>query len=218
MDAQFPTALVARLTGTSQRQIDYWARTGLLRPSGRDASGRGSRRRYTFQDLVAAQTIASLRRANCPLQKIRKAVRHVRAHYPDVSDTRRLSRLTLLTDGNNVYMLTDQRQIMDVVTRQLVWSVPLGKLIQETQSQVQALPVRSVHEVQVAGRRYHLEVTRDPEVEGFTVQCRQLPGAIEQGRTVAEALANGQAAIESVLEYMSRSRKALRGARHVQLG
>ena len=218
MGEQFTTALLAELTGTSQRQIDYWARTGLLRPSAREAAGKGSRRRYTFTDLVAAQTVANLRRANCPLQKIRKAVRYLRAHYPDVSDARRLSRLTLLTDGHNVYMLTDKQEIMDIVTRQLVWSVPLGKLIQDTQAKVDALPAHWVQKVQVRGRAYHLEVTRDPDVEGFTVQCRELPGAIEQGRTVAEAVANGQAAIESVLEYMSKSRKASTGARHVRLG
>jgi len=213
---QFPTSTVARLTGTSNRQIDYWARTGLLRPSARDAAGKGSRRRYTFTDLVAAQTVASLRRASCPLQKIRKAVRYLRAHYPDVSDAQRLSRLTLLTDGQSVYMLTDERQIMDVVTRQLVWAVPLGKLIAETQSQVDALPQRWTQTVRVRGRSYHMEIRRDPEVDGFTVQCRELPGAIEQGGTMAEAVENGQAAVASVLEYMRKSRGA--GGRHVQIG
>ena len=218
MEGQFSTLAVAELTGTSERQIDYWARTGLLRPSARDAAGRGSRRRYTFTDLVAAQTVAHLRQANCPLQKIRKAVRYLRNHYPDVSDARGLSRLTLMTDGHNVYMLADERQIMDIVTRQIVWSVPLGKLIQETQARVEAMPARWVQKVQVRGRTYHLEVQRDPEVEGFTVQCRELPGAIEQGRTAPEAVANGQAAIESVLEYMSKSRKIGAGVGHVQAG
>jgi DNA-binding transcriptional MerR regulator len=218
MEGQFSTALVAELTGTSKRQIDYWATTGLLRPSARDASGRGSRRRYTFPDLVVAQTVAKLRQTNCPLQKIRKAVQYLRAHYPHLSESRGLARLTLLTDGRSVYMLTDERQIMDVVSRQLVWSVPLGRLIQETQAKVDALPVQWVQKVQVSGRTYHLEVNRDPEADGFTVQCRELPGAIEQGRTAQEAIANGQEAIEAVLDYLSKQRRAQVGARHVQLG
>ncbi|HEY8666484.1 MAG TPA: MerR family transcriptional regulator [Tepidisphaeraceae bacterium] len=216
MEGQFSTAVVAELTGTSQRQLDYWARTRLLRPSAREAAGRGSRRRYTFTDLIAAQTVAKLRQANCPLQKIRKAVRYLRAHYPDVADARGLGRLTLMTDGQHVYILTDQRQVMDVVTRQIVWSVPLGKLIQETQTRVAAMPTHWVQPVQVRGRTYHLDVQRDPQVQGFTVQCRELPGAIEQGETAQEAIANGTAAIESVLEYQRRKLGA--GAAHVKLG
>ncbi len=214
MEGQFSTTRVAELTGATARQIDYWARTGLLRPSAKDATGHGSRRSYTFTDLVAVQTVVKLRQTCCPLQKIRKAVRYLQSHYPDVSDTQSLSRLTLLTDGQNVYMLTDERRIIEVVTRQRVWSVPLGKLIQETMAKVDSLPLRWIQKVEVGGRTYRLQVSRDLDVEGFTVQCLELPGAIEQGRTAAEAVANGQAAIESVLEYMSKARQQSGQPRH----
>lgn len=218
MFSQFSTRTVAGLTGTSERQMDYWARTHLLRPSGKEAAGKGSRRRYNFQDIVAAQTIAALRQAECPLQKIRTAVRYLRAHYPDRPSSQMLARLTLLTDGNAVYLLSDRQQVMDVVTQQLVWSVPLGKLIQETQAKVDALPKRWVEKVQVGGRTWHLQVDQDPQAGEFTVQCRELPGAIEQGSTATQAVTNGKDAIASVLDYMNKSVKTTVGARHVQFG
>lgn len=217
MRASFSTGTVACLTRSTSRQIDYWARTGLLRPSVSAASGRGTRRRYSFQDLVAAQTVASLRQANCPLQKIRAAVRYLRRNYPDCANAQVLARLTLLTDGNAVYLLTDQRQVMEVVTRQLVWSVPLGKLIRQTQEMVDLLPARWIQPVQVCGRTYHLDVLRDKDAGEFTVQCRELPGAIEQGATAPDAVANGVAAIKSVLEYL-KARRLGAGARNVQVG
>src|SRR4051812_32125823 len=106
MRIQFSTAEASSLTGASVRQIDTWARSKLLCPSGRDAAGRGTRRRYTFQDIVALQTIRSLRANGCPLQKIRATVRYLK-HHPDVSNSAVLARLILITDGKKVYTLDD---------------------------------------------------------------------------------------------------------------
>ncbi|HEV8683578.1 MAG TPA: MerR family transcriptional regulator, partial [Actinomycetota bacterium] len=41
---------VCRIVGISYRQLDYWTRTGLVRPSVRDARGSGTQRLYSFQD------------------------------------------------------------------------------------------------------------------------------------------------------------------------
>lgn len=204
MRSLFSTQDVANLTKASIRQVDYWARTGLLKPSARDASGRGSRRRYMFRDVVAAQTIQKLRAGDCPLQKIRRAVKYLRDHYPSESNNDALAKLTLLTDGKDVYLLSDQRKVMDVVTRQMVWAVPLGKLILETTGRVNNMPTEWTEVVKVRGRTFHLEVSEDEESGEFSVQCRELPGAIEQGRTAFEAITNGTEAIESVLAYMQR--------------
>ncbi len=219
MPSQFSTATASDLTGASVRQIDYWARTGLIRPSGKDASGRGSRRRYTFQDIVALQTVRALRERNCPLQKIRTAIRYLGKHLPDESNAQSLACLTLLTDGISVYMLCDQQQVMDVVTRQMVWAVPLGKLIQETRDRISAIPAAWTQRVDVQGKSYHLDAVRDEDSGEYSVQCRELPGAIEQGHTLPQAVANGREAIEAVLSYLERrKRTAAAGGRHVQVG
>lgn len=214
MRTLFSTQEVSELTGASVRQVDYWGRTGLLKPSGRDANGRGTRRRYTFRDIVAAQTIQKLRTGDCPLQKIRKAIRHLQAHYPADSNANVLARLVLLTDGSHVYLLSDGAEVMDVISKQMVWAVPLGKLIVETGQRIAGMRTEWAEKVQVRGRTYHLEVQQDDQSGEFTVQCRELPGAIEQGRTAADAVASGKTAIESVLTYEER-RNAVRGAGRV---
>jgi len=217
MDGHFSTAFVAELTGATTRQLEYWATKGYLCPSGRQAAGKGTRRRYTFRDIVVVSTIVQLRRGGCPLQKIRKAVKYLKAHYPDESDSTMLSRLTLLTDGDHVYMLTDTQQVMEVVRRQMVWSVPLGLLISEALHRIEELPMEWTQAVTVRGKRYHLEVTRDDEYGGYIVQCKELPGALEQGETAAEAVANGKNAIESVLSFMAK-RERSRGAKRAKAG
>ncbi len=51
---------VCRVVGISYRQLDYWARTGLVTPSVRDAGGSGTQRLYSFQDLVQLRVIKKL--------------------------------------------------------------------------------------------------------------------------------------------------------------
>ena len=58
--------------------------------------------------------------------------------------------------------------------------------------------------VTVRGESYRLLVAPEQGGDGFSVQCRELPGAIEQGDTLAEAIANGTAAIESILDFLDR--------------
>jgi DNA-binding transcriptional MerR regulator len=204
MMSLFSTSTVAKLTGASVRMIDHWARTGLLKPTGQSASGRGSRRRYTFQDLVALQAICKLREGNCPLQKIRKAVAYLKQHYPDASNSEALARLTLLTDGTRIYMLQDEHQVMDVVTRQMVWSVPLGRLIIDTNRAVDTLPQEWVQEIRLDGKTFHLGILRDDSGGGFTGQCRELPGTLVRGMTAAEVTSAGKEAIDAVIKHQKR--------------
>lgn len=211
MNVELSTRDVARLAGVSYRQIDYWARTGLLKPSGREARGKGSRRRYTFQDAVAIRTVSHLRALGCPLQKIRKAVRFLKTHFPTDSNAGPLARLTLLTDGADVYLLHDETAAMDIITRQLVWPVPLGQLILDTRSQIDALPLEREVAVKLEGRSYRLVVTRDPQAGGYVVQCRELPGAISQGESFEEAIDNGRDAVRTVLQFLSRRQSLNRG-------
>lgn len=212
----FSTYTVSDLSGASFRQIDHWARIGLLKPSAKDAAGKGTRRRYTFLDVVAVKTVVALRECGCPLQKVRAAVRQLRKEFPDESNARKLARTTLLTDGKQVYMLTNQKEIMEVISHQHVWSVALGYLFREVQEQVEAMSTKWTESVRVAGRQYHLNIVRDGDTGTFTVLCKELPGAIEQGDTAEEAIENGKDAIRSVLAFMSKRRSA--GARYVQAG
>src|ERR671923_1680308 len=68
---------VCKIIGISYRQLDYWARTGLVRPSIKDAQGSGTQRQYSFQDLVVLKVIKSLLDTGVSLQRVRKAVEYL---------------------------------------------------------------------------------------------------------------------------------------------
>jgi DNA-binding transcriptional MerR regulator len=70
----------AKIVGISYRQLDYWARTDLVRPSLTDASGSGSRRAYSYRDLLELRVIKSLLDAGIKLESVRKAFDYLREH------------------------------------------------------------------------------------------------------------------------------------------
>ncbi len=194
------TSTVSKVTGASLRVLDYWARTRLLAPSGQDAQGKGTRRGYTFQDLVAILTITKLRERNCPLQQIRVAVKYLKANYPKLATSEALSRLTLITDGKEVYLLTDEQQVMNIVTKQWVWSVPLGLLISEASQKVKALPQEWRETVKVSGQSFHLLVSQDANESGYSIECRELPGLLEHVTTPDQAPAKAKQTIATLLK------------------
>ncbi len=153
----------------------------------------------------------ALREGGCSLQKIRRAVAYLKAHFPDAENGPTLSRLTLLTDGDSVYLLSDAHEITEVVSRQMMLSVPVGWLIQDTRQRVDNLPREWTERVEVEGQTFHLLVSEDEEEGGYVVQCREIPGAIEQGETPAEAVEAGREAIKSALAFQRR-----RGPGHVK--
>jgi DNA-binding transcriptional MerR regulator len=65
---------VCALVGISYRQLDYWARTGLLRPSVAEARGSGTKRQYSYRDLVELKVIKQLLDSGVSLQSARRAV------------------------------------------------------------------------------------------------------------------------------------------------
>ena len=71
-----PTA--CSVAGITYRQLDYWARTGLVMPSVRDASGSGTQRLYSFRDIVVLKVVKRLLDAGVSLQNIRKAIETLR--------------------------------------------------------------------------------------------------------------------------------------------
>ena len=69
---------VCKIVGITYRQLDYWARTDLIRPSIADAKGSGTQRRYAYTDLVELKVIKSLLDAGVSLQSARRAVEYLR--------------------------------------------------------------------------------------------------------------------------------------------
>src|SRR5438132_8539596 len=69
---------VCKLVGITYRQLDYWARTNLIRPSIADARGSGTQRRYSYRDMVELKVIKSLLDAGVELKSARRAIDYLR--------------------------------------------------------------------------------------------------------------------------------------------
>src|SRR5688572_29416035 len=103
-----PTACAA--AGITYRQLDYWARTGLVEPGIRSAHGSGSQRLYSFRDILVLKVVKRLLDTGVSLQNIRTAVSHLRERGVDD-----LAQITLMSDGASVYECTSPDEVVDLV-------------------------------------------------------------------------------------------------------
>jgi DNA-binding transcriptional MerR regulator len=101
----------ADIVGITYRQLDYWARTDLIRPSLADAKGSGSRRRYSYRDLIELKMIKTLIDAGQRLDRVRKAFDYLR----DIGDD--LTSVQLVIAGDSVVLVRDGGELLDVVNR-----------------------------------------------------------------------------------------------------
>ncbi|MER7705508.1 MerR family transcriptional regulator [Kitasatospora sp. NPDC097605] len=120
-----PTACAA--AGITYRQLDYWARTGLLEPSVRSVYPASSQRLYSFRDILLLKIVKRLLDAGVSLQNIRVAVAHLQA--AEVAD---LAGLTLMCDGATVYECTTPQQVVDLMKGgQGVFGIAVGAVWRE---------------------------------------------------------------------------------------
>jgi DNA-binding transcriptional MerR regulator len=99
-----------KIVGITYRQLDYWTRTGLTPPSLQQASGSGTQRLYSFNDLLQLKVIKSLMEAGASLQKVRQAIDYVRENLADD-----WSKVTLAADGAGVYACTSDAEVIDLL-------------------------------------------------------------------------------------------------------
>jgi DNA-binding transcriptional MerR regulator len=99
----------AKVVGISYRQLDYWARTDLIRPSLSDAHGSGSRRRYSYNDLLELKAIKKLLDAGIKLEQVRRIFAYLREHV-----STDIAAAHIVIDGGSV-MLCDGNELIDVL-------------------------------------------------------------------------------------------------------
>ena len=129
-----PTACHA--AGITYRQLDYWARTGLVEPSVRAAHGSGSQRLYSFRDILVLKVVKRLLDTGISLQQIRAAVQHLRDRGTDD-----LAQVTLMSDGVSVYECTSPDEVVDLLAGgQGVFGIALGRVWQEVAGDLAELP------------------------------------------------------------------------------
>jgi len=129
-----PTACSA--AGITYRQLDYWARTGLVEPSVRAAHGSGSQRLYSFRDILVLKVVKRLLDTGISLQQIRAAVQHLRDR-----GSADLAQVTLMSDGVSVYECTSTDEVVDLLQGgQGVFGIALGRVWREVEGDLAELP------------------------------------------------------------------------------
>lgn len=128
-----PVACAA--AGITYRQLDYWARTGLVEPGVRAAAGSGTQRLYGFRDILVLKIVKRLLDTGVSLQNIRTAVVHLRAR--GVGD---LAQITLMSDGASVYECTSPDEVVDLVQGgQGVFGIAVGAVWREVEGSLSRL-------------------------------------------------------------------------------
>ncbi len=139
-----PTACSA--AGITYRQLDYWARTGLVEPTVREASGSGSQRLYSFRDILVLKVVKKLLDAGVPLVNIRVAISTLRGHGVE-----ELAQVTLMSDGTTVYECTSTDEMVDLLQGgQAVFAIAVGRQVRDVEGTLASLPGERAHRERVS--------------------------------------------------------------------
>ncbi len=108
----FSGTAAAEIVGITYRQLDYWARTDLVRPTMLDAAGSGSRRRYGYRDLLELKVIKSLVDAGIKLEMVRESFAYVREVLGDDITT-----VNVIFAGGRSVVVRNGDELIDVVRK-----------------------------------------------------------------------------------------------------
>ena len=155
-DSGFRGPQVCKLIGITYRQLDYWARTGLLRPSIADAKGSGTQRLYAYTDVLELKVIKQLLDGGISLQRARKAVECLRAGLG--ADT---ASANLVLVGTNSVLAHSDGEVVDLLKggQGVLNIVPLSGVVEELDAAIlelrQKAPsiTRTIPAVAAAGSR-----------------------------------------------------------------
>lgn len=133
-EAGFRGPQVCKVVGITYRQLDYWARTGLVTPSVQPAQGSGSQRLYSFEDLVDLKLIKNLLDAGISLQRVREAIDYLHATGQDPTG------VTIASDGTSVYAYKSPEEAFDLLRKgQGVFMIAIDPVMKELEGSVSEL-------------------------------------------------------------------------------
>ena len=135
-DAGYRGPVACAAAGITYRQLDYWARTGLVAPTVRGAAGSGTQRLYSFRDILILRIVKRLIDTGVSLQNIRVAVDHLAAREGED-----LARITLMSDGASIYECRSADEVVDLVRGgQGVFGIAVGSVWREVEGTLATLP------------------------------------------------------------------------------
>jgi DNA-binding transcriptional MerR regulator len=134
------------IAGITYRQLDYWARTGLVEPSIKPATGSGTHRLYSFRDILVLKVVKRLLDTGVSLQQIRTAVTALRERGVDD-----LAQITLMSDGASVYECTSPDEVVDLVAGgQGVFGIAVGRVWREIEGTLAQMPTETLDQGETA--------------------------------------------------------------------
>ena len=149
-------ATACTVAGISYRQLDYWARTGLVEPTIRQATGSGTQRLYSFQDVLVLKVVKRLLDTGVSLQNIRTAIEHLRA--TGVED---LAAVTLMSDGASIYECRSDSEIIDLLKGgQGVFGIALSTVWHEVEGTLAGLPIDNAPDADLVVQEDELSIRR----------------------------------------------------------
>jgi len=136
VETGFSGTRTAEIVGITYRQLDYWARTDLVRPSMADANGSGTRRKYSYRDLLELKIIKQLLDAGIKLETVREVFSNLREHVGED-----ITSANIVIDGGSAVLARDDGELIDLVrTGQGVLNVlSLGRVAQEVDASISEL-------------------------------------------------------------------------------
>jgi len=207
----FNTKTTSKIIGVSLRQLQHWDEKGLIKPSIREASGKGTIRLYSYTDLIQLKLVRTLRDNRISLQKIRRSLEYLQSHFPEIKKP--LLELRFLTDGETIFVLTsDQKEILDTLKKQFVFTLAVGEIVQELRGRVTSFIQKIKEKVTVEGKDYEVVLTPEIEDGGYSVVCPALKGCRSQGDTKTEALAM----IKDAIQLWLKTNKELKARRSLK--
>ncbi|MHB8843321.1 MAG: MerR family transcriptional regulator [Nitrospirota bacterium] len=202
----FNAKTVTKLTGLTYRRLDYWDRTHFLKPSTKEASGRGTVRLYSFTDIVQLKVAKSLSDKGVTLRSMRKAILYLKMHFLDIEKP--LAEMRFITDGEKIFVLTkDGKAILDTLSKgQMVFTFAIGEIVKELKGSIERNSQSTRYKVTIKRRHYDVTMQQNSNTGEYIVKYPGQLECTERGKTREEALENIKAAIRSHLEKKRETR------------
>jgi len=130
----------ARVVGIAYHTLDYWVRSGLLSCEV-PAHGKGSRRVFSFLDLIRARAVADLRKQGVSLQTVRQVLQELTAKWQVDDPLVHTGRLVVA--GDDLFWVLDDQALLNAITAQLAARplviLPVGEMVADTRARVAAI-------------------------------------------------------------------------------
>jgi DNA-binding transcriptional MerR regulator len=193
----FNSLQVMALTGVTRKQVIHWDQKGIIKPSVRPATGRGSQRLYSYEDLLLLRTARALRDRGLSLRKILRCVSFIRKHLPDRSGE--LGRFQLATDGATVGIITDDGTLVDAGgARGELMLIDIARFDRELRQAIEGKSPRRIEKLVVGEFVYQLEIEPGEEPGSYRAN---VPGLKEPVRA------------RSIEDLREKARRAVLNAR-----